>query len=621
MPSLTEPCGLSQMIAARYGTIPIVKRTGGLADSITQFNPETGEGNGFSYAGDQSGDMASALSMAVAIYGDTDSFSRIVINAMKSDFSWDHGAALYIRIYSDIFRQEEADTGRTGQKAPDWLREGVMYQIFPDRFHRSQHYKAPVLNKSHVIREDWGGEPHVGAFPDGRWNEEFFGGNLQGIIEKLDYLETLGVTVIYLNPIFESFSNHRYDTGNYMEIDPLLGTFEDFKKLCVAASGKGIRVVLDGVFNHTGSDSLYFNKYGRYASLGAYQSKKSPYYSWYTFYKYPDKYECWWGIEDLPSVNENNSSYVDFIAESKNSVIRHWMRAGVSGFRLDVVDELPDEFLDTLCRIIKEERNDACIIGEVWEDASNKVAYGIKRRYFKGKQLDSVMNYPLKDALISFLNSHHDGSEMQHRVNKLWENYPHDAFNSLMNLLSTHDTPRFLTALLKESTNREEAISKLRIALLIWGFMPGIPCIYYGDELGHEGEREPFNRRCFSEDKADEGINGYYKEVLGFRREIPDIGKLEYAPYLGEEGAFGFFRRDLDRLLMIVINAGEEYVLKPKLEKNQRIMKQLLIKTIIQEGGELMMEKWGGVVLYLESDKPEISDLHNTTAYKEKKSL
>jgi|GEM_PF-18715 len=606
MPSLTEPCGLSQMIAARYGTVPVVKKTGGLADSIRQYDLQTLEGNGFVFSGDDPEDMFDALKTAVNLFEDKDAFRNVIINAMRSDFSWDRGAANYSAVYADAAKQE--DWQRTAQGTPDWLRDGIMYQIFPDRFNRSKKYKAPPLNKAHILREDWGGEPHKGPFPDGRWNEDFFGGNLKGIIEKLGYLKELGVTVIYLNPIFEAFSNHRYDTGNYLEIDPLLGTYEDFKDLCEQAAVNGMRIVLDGVFNHTGSDSLYFNKYGRYNSIGAYQSKKSPYYPWYTFLKYPDQYECWWGIEDLPSVNENNRDYVNYIAGAEDSVIRHWMKAGASGFRLDVVDELPDEFLDQLCCVIKDEKKDACIIGEVWEDASNKVAYGVRRRYFKGKQLDSVMNYPLKDALVSYLNIHHDGGKMHRRVKKLWENYPRAAFNSLMNLLSTHDTPRILTALSEGSIDREEATAKLRVAILVWALMPGIPCIYYGDELGYEGEKEPFNRRCFSMELENKEISGYYKEILAVRRGIPDIGELEYAPYFGEKGTFGFSRQDCNRKLIVVINAGEDYLLDLKLDADQQVEEHLIIRTEAVDIGKFLLKKWGGLVLTVASGSPENVD-------------
>ncbi len=219
-------------------------------------------------------------------------------------------------------------------ECPLWLKEGLMYQIFPDRFARSRDYIPPAQNKEFTLRADWGGTPCQGPGESGFWNDEFFGGNLRGIVEKLPYLAELGVTVIYLNPIFEAFSNHRYDTADYTKIDPLLGTEEDFVMLCREAKALGIRIILDGVFNHTGSDSIYFNKYGRFPGLGAYQSQDSPYYSWFDFSNWPDEYASWWGIDSLPGVIETTDSYMDFILRNEDSVVRRWLRLGlpVSGW-------------------------------------------------------------------------------------------------------------------------------------------------------------------------------------------------------------------------------------------------------------------------------------------------
>jgi cyclomaltodextrinase / maltogenic alpha-amylase / neopullulanase len=316
--------------------------------------------------------------------------------------------------YQDNSREQTPDYQLTAYSGdfitPSWLKNGVMYQIFPDRFARSKNYKALQQNKSYVLREDWGGIPN--DKPDSKGiiqNNDFFGGNLRGMIEKLDYMEELGVTVLYLNPVFEAYSNHRYDTADYKKIDPMLGTEDDFRELCETAKGKGIRVILDGVFNHTGSDSLYFNKRGRFPEPGAYQSKDSPYYSWYRFLEFPDQYESWWGIDTLPSVNETEPSFLDYIIRSEDSVIKHWLQCGASGFRLDVADELPDEFLEALHSAVKEIKPDGAVIGEVWEDASNKISYSRRRKYFLGKQLDSVMNYPLKNAVIDYLIHKTDG--------------------------------------------------------------------------------------------------------------------------------------------------------------------------------------------------------------------
>ena len=449
---------------------------------------------------------------------------------------------------------EHADEG-----VPEWLSSGLMYQIFPDRFAKSDNYTAPFQRKRHMIHEKWGELPVHGPDENGIvWNDDFFGGNLAGIIENLDYLSELGVTVIYLNPVFEAFSNHRYDTGDYHKIDPMLGTEEDFKRLCAEAGKKGMKVVFDGVFNHTGVNSVYFNKYGNYPGKGAYQSMESPYYSWYNFIYYPEEYESWWGIDTLPQVNEDDESFLDFTIRNDDSVIRHWLRAGACGLRLDVVDELPDKFLDELRIVVKEEKKDAMIIGEVWEDASNKESYGERRRYLLGRQLDSVMNYPLKDAIIRYIGYDNNAEAFFDSIERLRENYPAHIFNALMNFLGTHDTKRILTVFSECSATYEEARQKLFSALLIWAFMPGIPCIYYGDEIGMAGGADPLNRQCFCPELKNNEINMYFKRLLSFKKKIKDINKMEYIPGEAAGGYFSFERRGGKESLHVAVNNGDE---------------------------------------------------------------
>ena len=298
-----------------------------------------------------------------------------------------------------------------------------------------------------VLHENWSDIPEYRPNEQGEiLNNDFFGGTLRGIASKLDYLESLHVRTIYLNPIFQAYSNHRYDTGDYKRIDPMLGTEEDFRALCAQAAARGMRVILDGVFNHTGYDSRYFNGSGRYNSLGAHQSKDSPYYGWFDFKRWPDEYGSWWGIYTLPQVNEMNEDYLRYIIEDEDSVIRRWLRLGASGWRLDVADELPDAFIRHLTAAAKREKPDALVLGEVWEDASNKISYSERRAYFHGGELDSVMNYPLSDAILAFLG----GGTAEHfaeTMECIRENYPHDVFYSLMNVVGTHDTARTLTLL------------------------------------------------------------------------------------------------------------------------------------------------------------------------------
>ena len=262
-------------------------------------------------------------------------------------------------------------------QTPEWFRGKVMYQIFPDRFCRGK--KGVDLSRkqgNYQLHEDWYAPPAQNRHPyeDGPAYNDFYGGNISGIIEKLPYLKEMGVGVIYLNPIFEAYSNHRYDTGNYKRIDPVLGEEEDFRELCQKAEELGIRIILDGVFSHTGADSIYFNKYGTYgAGQGAFQSWDSPYRNWYQFTDYPN-YQSWWGCSNLPNVNEMEDSYLNYILRDEDAVIKKWIRAGASGWRLDVADELPDEFIKILRKELKQTNPDSVLIGEVWEDASNKTA-------------------------------------------------------------------------------------------------------------------------------------------------------------------------------------------------------------------------------------------------------
>ena len=253
-------------------------------------------------------------------------------------------------------------------RTPGWFGAGVAYQIFPDRFCRLALVDSAGLVGRRWVHEDWDDTPEWRPDPDGEIrNRDFFGGTLAGITSKLDDLKALGVTTLYLCPIFESASNHRYNTADYTRIDPMLGTEADFRALCAQARQRGMRVILDGVFNHTGSQSMYFNADGYYPTLGAAQSQDSPWYSWYRFHHWPDSYDSWWGIRTLPAVEESSPSYVDFIIDGKDSIIRRWLRAGASGWRLDVADELPDWFLEKIRAAMEETAPDSILIGEVWE--------------------------------------------------------------------------------------------------------------------------------------------------------------------------------------------------------------------------------------------------------------
>ena len=478
----------------------------------------------------------------------------------NAEFS-DSASAYQILVYRECFA------------TPAWFKGGIMYQIFPDRFFKSGEILA---EKGKWLHKDWHETPEFRPNEKGKiLNNDFFGGNFRGILKKLDYLQSLHVTVIYLNPIFRAFSNHRYDTGDYMQLDPMLGSEEDFSALVSECGKRGIRLILDGVFNHTGDDSRYFNKYGTYDEIGAYQSKDSKYYSWYNFRHFPDKYDSWWGIDVLPAVNENCPSYIDFIT-GENGVLRRWMKYPLGGFRLDVADELPDEFIAKIRSAVKSANGDAVVIGEVWEDASNKIAYSTRRKYFQGEELDSVMNYPLKDAIINFVVSGNT-SLLRRTVGMLLDHYPKCVLDSLMNILGTHDTVRVLTALggvcaynkeemavLKLSAEqRAVATERLKIAAILLYTFFGVPCIYYGDEIGMEGYSDPFCRKPFAWDLIDEDILSHYRWLGELRSRYTVFRDGDYRELYHDDNCIVFERRKGKEAVITVANLGNnKYTLR-----------------------------------------------------------
>ena len=403
---------------------------------------------------------------------------------------------------------------------PEWMGEGIMYQIMADRFYAKNRRKPP----QGWLHENWDDVPAIKINETDADNQadDFFGGNLEGVEEKLPYLRDLGVTVIYFNPIFRARSNHKYNTGDYSQIDPSFGTEADFIRLCKKAKAMGIRIILDGVFSHTGSDSKYFNMHGNYDTCGAYQSKESPYYKWYTFEKWPKKYDCWWGFVTLPNVREMEPTYIDYILTGKDAIATSWLKKGSSGWRLDVADELPMDFLRILRREVKAHKPDACVLGEVWEDASHKQAYGEVRSYCLGDTLDSVMNYPLREGVIDFLTGKISATMLKRKLDCLYENYPEPFARSLMNLLGSHDKARIINRLSgvtpenrpygerrhEDLKPHEYALGRERY-IKAWTFicsMPGMPCIYYADEAGQQGEDDPFCRATYPWGHEDKGL-------------------------------------------------------------------------------------------------------------------
>ncbi|MBE5808228.1 MAG: glycoside hydrolase family 13 protein [Clostridiales bacterium] len=435
-------------------------------------------------------------------------------------------------------------------ETPEWMRNGVMMQIMVDRFHSSGNRDREKLPEGSFFHRTWDEDPvlvindRIGDYSA----NDFFGGDLKGVEQKLDDLKAMGITVLYFNPIFKAHSNHKYDTGDYRQIDPTFGTEEDFKRLCAEAEKRGIRVVLDGVFSHTGADSRYFNLYGTYGTGGAYNDRNSRYASWYQFNHWPDDYQSWWGFKTLPNVDKDNKDFRRFIIEDEDSVVKHWLNAGASGWRLDVADELPMDFIASLRAHEKSLDPDNALIGEVWEDPSNKISYGKMRCYCLGDTLDATMNYPLREAVLLFMTGRLDAVTFVRRLESQRENLPKPFFYSQMNLLGSHDRPRALSVLadvgdmqpdrlLRKAIhlNDEDYARGRRRLIAAWRMicaLPGMPCVYYGDDAGMVGMSDPFCRGTYPWGHEDRTIKKAFAEIIAKRMASPALrtGTLTLKP-------------------------------------------------------------------------------------------
>lgn len=448
--------------------------------------------------------------------------------------AYDHGEpeSFQITLYDPAYKTPEAFHGAN------------IYQIFPDRF-RHAPTKAVDDRKDRYVHQNWDEELlGVGDLRGGKYQElDFYGGTLTGIQEKLPYLKDMGIDIIYLNPIFRARSNHRYDTGDYTQVDPLCGTNTEFTELCEAAKKVGIRVMLDGVFSHTGEDSVYFNHFGHYPTLGAYQGQSSPYYDWYTFNHYPEDYKAWWGILSLPELRKDNPEYQKFMFQPHEGVVPRWIEAGSCGWRLDVADELPVDFLRKLRAAAKAADPEAVVLGEVWEDASNKVAYGETRCYCTGDTLDSVMNYPVREAILNFVMGKTSASTFVRLIHHQEEVYPAQFRYELMNLVGSHDRCRALNILAGRECqelskadqqhvhlNVEEyelAVRRYKLCIDLLCALPGCATVYYGDEVGLTGCHDPWNRRAFPWGREDKSLQKYVANKLRHRQES-DLLRLGY---------------------------------------------------------------------------------------------
>lgn len=439
---------------------------------------------------------------------------------------------------------------------PEWYRNAVFYQIFPDRFANGNPHGEIDSKKPNTFLYATTADRPMYIYDENhkiaRW--DFYGGNLRGIIAKLPYLKRLGVTALYLNPIFEASSNHRYDTNDYLKIDPMLGTEEDFKTLITMLHENDMHLILDGVFNHVGKNSRYFNAGHLYGEqTGAANDKNSSYYEWFNFKHYPDQYDCWWGVDDLPTVNKDNPSYQQFIYGERGSVLTKWNDLGVDGWRLDVADELPDDFLRAIRRNL-DRYDDRILIGEVWEDASSKVSYGHRRPYVSGDNLYGTMNYPLRQWVISLLHRHEELTKVGEDLLTLVENYPRNFLLDCLNNLGTHDTERILTVL-------NQSVPMVKIAFALLFNLPGIPCVYYGDEAGVEGGKDPDNRRYFPWGRENAELQKTVHYWSDIRQECEALKEGQTGVMVAGNEVLGLIRYTSDRATLLLVNRENQYAL------------------------------------------------------------
>lgn len=523
------------------------------------------------------------------------------------------------------------------RRMPEWYKNAIVYQIFPDRFHRGSDFiartsdclKTEKRGRKHIVRQEWNDQPEYRKNTRGEVTHwDFFGGTLQGIEEKLDYLKQLGVSVLYLNPIFEASSNHRYDTADFKKIDPRLGDGQAFSSLCKKAEEKGIHILLDGVFNHAGCDSIYYDQYGNYGGTGAYGNKKSKYASWFEFEDEEHKNcKCWWGTKDLPNFNKEDKNYQEYIYAGKDAVIKYWLRLGAKGWRLDVADELTDEFIQGIKTAILETDNEGILLGEVWEDASNKISYGKMRKYLLGNELDSVMNYPFRTILVGFLCGSVSAMDAVKSMFSLYENYPKENFYVNLNLIGSHDRGRILTilgkgiqietaedksyeALALSEGEKELAIRKLRLLVLMQMTHPGVPCIYYGDEIGLEGGTDPYNRATFDWERKEERIGEIYRNAIALRKEYPVFVEGSFEPVSFGEDVYGYRRKNDEDEVIILFNRCPYHSTFVKLNTGRKNAFDLFNARHYEVGedGDIQIELpiLGAACLCLEEEKKSI---------------
>ncbi len=418
---------------------------------------------------------------------------------------------------------------------PAWARDAIYYYIFPDRFRNGDARNDPKVgvdtyqNQPVEFHRNWLDQPYKPGSGDGsdnRYNNDFFGGDLAGIIDKLDYIAGLGANTIYLTPVFHAASNHKYDTADYKNIDPRFGSNADFVRLTTEAAKRGIRVIPDTSLNHTGNDSIYFDRFAQYKSKGAFEGGKiqpgSPYASWYRFdatQREPEKqYKGWVDVVDLPELDKSSADFRQFAYGAKDSVMKLWLDRGAAGWRMDVAPWVPDDFWREWRRAIKQHKPDALTIAETWFDAS---------KFFLGDAFDSTMNYILRNAILDYAKGG-KARDLYPNLELMREVYPPQAFYALMNLLSSHDVARTLHVFgfESEATDAEKirlAKQRLRLAVFFQLIYPGAPTVYYGDEVGVTGGDDPYNRATYPwadlGGKPDLALLADFKRLIKMRKD------------------------------------------------------------------------------------------------------
>jgi len=457
---------------------------------------------------------------------------------------------------------------------PAWARDAVYYYIFPERYRNGDKSNDPrpgidrFQDTTVELHRDWNSKPYKPGSGDGsddRYNNDFFGGDLAGIIDKLDDIKDLGANAIYMTPIWQAASNHKYDTADYKKIDPHFGTEADFDRLCAEAAKRGIRIIPDASLNHVGDDSVYFDRYGNYGSNGAFEGGKpnptSPWADWFTFDNSqtdPDKqYKGWVGVAGLPEINKASPSFRAFAYGDEDSVTRHWLRHGASGWRMDVAPWVPDDFWREWRASVKATKPDALTIAETWFDAS---------KFFLGDEFDSTMNYIFRNAVLDYAGGG-DARTMAANLELMREAYPPQSFYALMNLLSTHDAARSLWVFgyHDDGDAAKLALAKRRLLLAVLFQMsyPGSPAIYYGDEVGVGGGDDPYNRATYpwrdEGGKPDLALREEFRRLVALRNEHAVLrhGTIG-APLFIDEHVMALLREDGKAAALTLTNNAED---------------------------------------------------------------